>query len=104
MDAEMILQRLRECKAAEDMSDETALSFIEAARVRLLRYCNIPLNAKMPEGLEEAWCELAVRLSERGYTREAGSVSEGDVTVKFSNDDGVFGLKALADRYRRLVF
>ena len=103
MDAQTVLQRLKEREQLPDISDEAALSMIEAARVQLLGYCNIPLCAEMPEGLAEAWCSLAARLSADGYSQGVSSVSEGDVTVKFcGSDDALGGCKAIADRFRRL--
>ena len=102
MDAQTVLQRLKEREMLPEISDETALSLIEAARVMLLGYCNIPLCAKMPEGLAEAWCSLAAKLSADGYSQGVTSISEGDVTVKFAGcEDALDGCKAMADRYRR---
>lgn len=104
MDAQTALRRLKERELLSDISDDTALSVIEAARVRLLGYCNIPLNAEMPEGLAEAWCSLAAELAGNGYSQGVSSVSEGDVTVKFCGDgDSLGGCKAIADRFRRFV-
>lgn len=102
MEAEIILNRLKERGLAGEMSDEEILPFIEEARIRLLGYCNIPIKAKMPEGLYEVWNAIAIRLLTDGELREVASVSEGDITVKFSDRDELFGLKAAADRYRRL--
>lgn len=104
MEAQSVLQRLKEREQLPDISDDTALSMIEAARVALLGYCNIPLCAEMPEGLAEAWCSLAARLAADGYSQGVSSVSEGDVTVKFcKSDDALGGCKAIADRFRRFV-
>lgn len=102
MDAQTVLQRLKEREMLPDISDDTALSLIEAARVMLLGYCNIPLCANMPDGLEEAWCSLAARLSADGYSQGVTSISEGDVTVKFAGgEDSLSGCKAIANRFRR---
>lgn len=103
MNAETVLQRLKEREQLCGASDTAALSLIEAARVKLLGYCNIPLKAEMPEGLAEVWCSLTARLLAEGYPMSVSSVSEGDVSVKFGGGDIFDDCMAQADRYRRMT-
>ncbi len=103
MNAETVLARLKERELLCGASDTAALSLIEAARVRLLGYCNIPLKAEMPEGLAEVWCSLTALLLADGYPLGVTSVTEGDVSVKFGGGETLSGCLAQADRFRRMV-
>jgi|GEM_PF-6450137 len=88
----------------EDADAEQLALDIERARVMLLCYCNIPLNAEMPQGLFEAWC-MAAEQTATGSMRDVASISEGDVSVAFKkgDTDGSLGWKTVADRFKRMA-
>ena len=88
-----------------DAEDEQLALAVESARVMLLCYCNIPLNAEVPQGLFEAW-KLAAEQVLAGAVGEVSSISEGDVSIAFKKDaeaSSTLGWKTIADRFRRMV-
>lgn len=92
-------------RLGEDIDENRLALDIERARVLVLGYCNIPLNAEMPDGLLEAWCMAAEQLFE-GDMGGIASISEGDVSISFKkegSDAGGLGWKAAANRFRRMV-
>lgn len=103
MDEQAVLKELKVRLQMDGVSEEAAFSMIEAARLRLLEYCNIPLSARVPEGLFEAWCSLAAQMITDGYCGSAVSVSEGDVAVKFGDSgDMPHCCRYAANRHRRM--
>lgn len=99
---------LTELSARELMCGATeaqARSIAEQARLQLAAYCNLPESAPLPDGMFYAWLTLTgalLSLRENGASRVA-SISEGDRTVAFSQEEGLSdACKAVAGRYRRL--
>ena len=101
-DADAILEALKVSLGNIENEQQAAL-MIERARVMVLCYCNIPLNAKMPEGLFEAW-EIAAEQLVSGDMGVASAISEGDVSIKFENSGKCFDWKLIADRFKRMSF
>ena len=102
--ADKVLEVLK-ARQNNDADENKLTADIERARVMLLCYCNIPLNAEMPQGLFEAWCMAAEQLSD-GVSGDIASISEGDVSIAFKKQgceaDGL-DWKCIADRFRRMA-
>lgn len=103
---------LRGYITAEQSSGEKYQSYISQAKDAILSYCNIPLNAQMPDGLFYPWVEIAWNAAQ-GTTSLQGtgavkSISEGDTTVTYDvgtkviKHDAMLGYTSILDRFRRL--
>lgn len=102
--ANLVLETLK-TRLGENADEQQLVLDIERARVMLLCYCNIPLNAEMPEGLFEAWCMAAEQIAS-GAMGEVSSISEGDVSVSFKKDsfgNGTCGWRTIADKFKRMA-
>ena len=102
--ADEIIEALK-IRMGEDADIEQIAAAVESARVMLLCYCNIPLNAEMPKGLYQAWI-IAAEQSAAGNIGDVASISEGDVSVSFKKsgaDGDTLGWKTVADRFRRMT-
>ena len=102
--ADKIIEALK-MRLGEESDDGQLALAVESARVMLLCYCNIPLNAEMPQGLYEAW-KIAAENAACGNMGNVASISEGDVSISFKKDvsgSGELGWKTIADRFKRMA-
>lgn len=110
MAARDVTALITELSARELMAGATeaqALSCAEQARLQLAAYCNLPESAPLPDGLFYGWLTLTgalLALRADGAAGRVVSVSEGDRTVQFAQDNAAMppACRAAADRYRRM--
>ena len=100
--------------AEQAKSPDKYISYINQAKESILGYCNIPLNAQMPDGLFYPWVEIAWSTAQ-GMTSVEGtgaikSISEGDTTITYDVGTTVIQNKTILDytailnRYRRIAW
>ena len=87
-----------------ELMQEDLTSAVTRIRSSNLNYCRIPLQALVPDGLEEVWMEAALQLHNAGkaadgLNQRVKSISEGDTTIQYESGSETVTLQSIINSY-----
>lgn len=87
-----------------ELMQEDLTSAVTRIRSSILNYCRIPLQALVPDELEEVWMEAALQLHNagkvaNGLNQRVKSISEGDTTIQYESGSETITLQSIINSY-----
>ena len=87
-----------------ELIQEDLIFAVMRIRSSILNYCRIPLQALVPDGLEEVWMEAALQLHNAskaadGLNQRVKSISEGDTTIQYESGAETITLQSIINSY-----
>ena len=87
-----------------ELMQEDLTSAVTRIRSSILNYCRIPIQALVPDGLEEVWMEAALQLHNAGkaadgLNQRVKSISEGDTTIQYESGSETVTLQSIINSY-----
>lgn len=87
-----------------ELMQEDLTSAVTRIRSSILNYCHIPIQALVPDELEEVWMEAALQLHNAskaadGLNQRVKSISEGDTTIQYESGAETITLQSIINSY-----
>ena len=87
-----------------ELMQEDLTSAVTRIRSSILNYCRIPIQALVPDELEEVWIEAALQLHNAskaadGLNQRIKSISEGDTTIQYESGSETVTLQSIINSY-----
>ena len=87
-----------------ELMQEDLTSAVTRIRSSILNYCRIPIQALVPDELEEVWIEAALQLhnvskAADGLNQRIKSISEGDTTIQYESGSETVTLQSIINSY-----